>query len=166
MHRLTVPSLVLGSLLFGACGFSSGLPADKQGKDLTPAENKQVCVATQEYLADLMSDDEQKHFVCIIGAQIASSLSPTEDKVAACKTAFDDCMGKEVEESNEEPGADCTERASDPNCTATVAELDACTEELAKAFVDYANDATCEEEAHEPEQGEACKAIKAKGCSV
>lgn len=159
-------SLALSAVLplFAACGFSSGLPGDLQGKDMSPAENKAFCEAQASYVSDALGEDGSVKFVCLLGGAFAGMLSG--GGVEACEKAYDDCMAEPAKPS--ESGSECPGEST-PDCTATVAEMEACVVEQTSTIEDKLDGATCASvmsDATLLTPGPKCQLIKDKGCEI
>lgn len=159
--RLLALSAVLP--FFAACGFSSGLPGDLQGKDMSPAENKAFCEAQASYVSDVLGEDGLMKVECLYDA-FAGMVSG--GGVEACETAYDDCMAEPAKPS--ESSAECPGEST-PACTATVAELEACVVERTSTIEDKLDGVTCANvmsAATLLTPGPKCQLIKDKGCEI
>jgi hypothetical protein len=90
---------------------------NKRPSDLTPGEIAQICEATRTYVYDAVSDAD----ICRVVAGAASLES--EDPVAACSAAYDQCLA----EREAEGPIGCV---VDETCDITVAEYEACVEQM------------------------------------
>jgi len=118
-----------GSSTGPAGDFDTGLPADKPIASLTDAEIAGLCdkfddfYSTGEVAADL------KDFSCRFSGLLAAAFAGAETDAAAraaCKTAYDACAAAPSETTS-------TCKKPTGTCTATVAEVEACANDSAKA---------------------------------
>lgn len=135
----------------GGDGGGGSVDSGKQLSELSGDEANALC-SSIEAGVDL---DAAQRLSCAFAAAFSSM------DEASCQTAFDACLAEpfEAEES------DCpVENEIDDSCTATVAELEACVDEVNAALKSVADGFSCAEEldltALEP--GEACTAFDEK----
>jgi hypothetical protein len=107
----------------------TGLPADKPLSDLTDAEITGLCSKFDEFFSSGSVGMNLEEFSCRFSGLFAAALGGAETDAAAraaCKTAYDACVAAPAE---------TTEMCGRPTgtCTATVAELEACANDSAKA---------------------------------
>ena len=103
--------------------FTTTIPGDTQLKDLTPAEQTQLCGEFDDFMSDTGADVQVCTFIAVFAAGYGQ---PADDAAlqSACQAALTDCM---AEPNTCDPVAD--------DCTATVAESSACTNDAMDAFV-------------------------------
>lgn len=101
----------------GRAGFDTGVDGSKRPADLTPDEIARICEATQDYVYDAISDED------MCRALAASVGFQTDDPVAACEASYVACMAARGQEES----VTCV---VDEDCDITVAEYEACVEEL------------------------------------
>lgn len=107
----------------------TGLPADKPLSDLTDAEITGLCSKFDQFYSTGSFSMNIEEFTCRFSGVFAAALSGADTDAAArtaCKAAYDSCVA--------EP-AETTDECGKPTgmCTATVAELEACANDSAKA---------------------------------
>lgn len=166
------PILTLAALACGlaACkqdpaGLDSGIAADKQGTELTPAEQAQLCEARDEYAASLISPSEAATQACTLTGILFVVLMGGDQ--AACETIRDGCLDEPSETTG---GGTCDLGVDWTTCMATVAELEACYEENADALAAATRSLSCakvEEYKTNPpttesQNGPACSSAEAK----
>lgn len=155
----------------GACkqeptSVDSGVPTDKQGSELTPAEQAQLCDSIEEYTSSRVSDDQAKRYACTTLAITATVLS--DGDAAACKILLDGCLQDDGMPPGEAP--ECQLAITDWSaCMATVAELEACYTDIIDAQIDNFRSLSCDKieeyktaEPAEPMQSESCSRADAK----
>lgn len=151
----------------------SGLPADKQATELTPAEQTQYCEAVGDFAASLITPAEAKRAACTFEG-ILASLAMFDGTVDACVTVRDGCLDK-PDETTGGDGTTCDLGIDWATCMASIAELEACHEENRIAVNDGFTSLDCakmpEYKAQMPSQdppplGEACSLAKAKCATV
>jgi hypothetical protein len=119
-----------GSSNSGSPGdLDTGLPADKPLSDLTEAEIAGLCSKFDEFYSTGPVGKDLEEFTCRFSGLFAAVLGGAETDAAAraaCKTAYDSCVAAPAE---------TTQECGKPTgmCTATVAELEACANDSAKA---------------------------------
>ena len=160
------PPILLACLLaVVACktdvtGVDSGVAASKQGKDLTPDEQESLCEAVFTYLSSRVEGDE-KEWECRGNAVINATFFSAD-----CQEYYDRCLAEP--EDAPEP---CSFGPLDwTECTATIAEIEACYTEYQDANAAIRNDLSCdrlaEYEQHRPfddyRHSERCEAAIAK----
>ena len=163
MNRMKTTFVALACLLGSACGFSSGLDPETEGKDLSEKETKAFCEAQRDYMEGVLSEEDAKNFACHLGAMIATALSGGDK--AMCEEKVEECLDEEPEEAEETECPDVV----DEDCEATVAEMEACVEERAEAIKKLAEEITCDDVGDEPDEdanepGPACKKVIDNGC--
>jgi hypothetical protein len=110
-------------------GLDTGLPADKPISELTDAELAGLCSKFDEFYTTGSVGMDLNEFSCRFGGIFAAALAGADtdaEAQAACKSTYDACVAAPTE---------TTEMCSKPTgvCTATVAELEACANDSAKA---------------------------------
>lgn len=110
--------------------FDSGLPTDKPIASLTDAELGGLCDKFDDFYATGKVADDLQDFSCRFSGLLAAAFANAETDAAArtaCKTAYDACAAA--------PG-ETTSTCGKPTgtCTATVAEVEACANDSAKAL--------------------------------
>lgn len=113
----------------------TGLPADKPISDLTDAEIAGLCSKFDDFYSTGSVGKDVQELSCRFTGIFAAALggADTDAKAqAACKTAYDACVVAPAE---------TTENCSKPTgmCTATVAEVEACANDTAKALHELAS---------------------------
>lgn len=189
---LLVPALALPAALavVGTSGckqdslsIDSGVEGSKQGDELTPTEQEQLCEAIADYTAQVVTPAELARFLCTVQG-IAFSLAG-DGSVATCVTLRDGCLDAPPEDTNGGTSGGTSGGTGGPemcdngidwtNCMATVAEIEACYEEYGQqtkaAFAGVTCDKMPEYKTNPPSQdplplGEACSRAKAKCPSV
>lgn len=176
MGAVTTRSPTIVFLVALACGLSackddgpadldSGLPEDKVGTDLTPAEQTQLCEARADYAASLLSPAEAKNAACTLEGVLFAVLNGGDQK--ACETVRDGCLQK----PDETTGGDTCELGVDwTTCEATVTQLEDCYQENSDALVELTRSFSCakieEYKANPPKtspaEGPACSAAEAR----
>jgi hypothetical protein len=136
------PSLLLAGLLL-ACGGSgdsgpvdSGLPADKTGVEFSADDVTALCDALDAHAARVSSPDDAHNVECVRqGYEVALEGNMSAE---TCQIAYKMCIEMEFE-----PGdGQCTFNLSD--CTASVAEIEACLTVRNEAYAESFRDASCE----------------------
>ena len=107
----------------------TGLPANKPISDLTDAEIAGLCSKFDEFYSTGSVGMNLEEFTCRFSGIFAAALAGAETDAAAraaCKMTYDSCVAAPVE---------TTSKCGKPSgmCTATVAELEACANDSAKA---------------------------------
>ena len=163
---LTLASTLACTL--AACGgdsggpVDSGLPAEKTGKELTPAEEETLCVENAEHLARQNSEAEVKNFACVTAGLIFAAAAGNTP--AECEAFAEMCRDGAGEEGGEEGGAQMCMFAFDMStCDATVADIEACLTERNEATGDAIREATCNVAGMmpaDPVVGPACSKIQ------
>jgi hypothetical protein len=150
-------ALMVAPLLGVACdddkpsGFHTGVPGDRPLGTATPQEAEQICQATETWARAQLAETKQRELACRIGAIGAAAggllgtggaaVMPIEAQTT-CRTVLDQCLAAAAPSSM--PGmAMC--QAFPASCTATVAEYEACLNDV-PPFVDKTagNLPTCE----------------------
>lgn len=136
------PSLFLVSALL-ACGggggggsVDSGLPADKTGVEFSADDIMALCDAVDEHAAGVSSVDDAKNLKCVGDGFTAAQAGNMS--VASCQIVYDNCIEMEYQPSD----AQCTFKLDD--CTATVAEIEACLTVRNEAYAEAFRTASCE----------------------
>lgn len=112
----------------GTSGFSSGVDGEVSAGELSADQEDAMCSAYESYASSQVSESEAEELGCTLsGVMGAAFAQPETDEEAqqACTTAYDDCMNSD-EEGGEE--GTCQFRDVSEDCTATVAEIEACKE--------------------------------------
>lgn len=120
---------VTGGMSGSTGGLDTGLPGDKPISSLTDAEIARLCGQFDQFASGSVAKDG-KELECRLTASFSAAFegADTDAKAqAACKAAYDQCQA--------EP-AEAPEECSKPTgmCTATVAEIEACAGDSAKAL--------------------------------
>lgn len=119
-----------GSNGSGSGGFSTGISGTKPLSDLTADEIEQLCDDLDAfYTNSSVSSDLQEltcRFASLLGAAFAGA-ETDEEAQTACQMAYDSCQAKPIESTRE-----CGPPSGE--CTATVAELTACTNDSAEGL--------------------------------
>lgn len=151
----TVTSLCAAALaLVTSCGggsddggnFSTGLDGSKQVSDLSDSDFKKVCDAEEKWASSVLSEQEAKEFGCQLTAFATAAFAGAGGDAAqlkmACKAAYDACL-KQPPPSSMMPSTMkmCNKPA---NCTATVAEIEACYTDSAASLEMLKQALTCD----------------------
>ena len=117
------------------------------------------CQELATFLASQISEAEMKKLGCVLLA-----VAFTGGNAAACNQSLQECMSSsEVTPSTEDASCD-TERVQD--CTATVAEMEACYEEMIGKLDSLASRASCSTSMADLQSLEqkpaSCRAVEAK----
>lgn len=116
----------------GGGDFATSVPGSKPLGDLTPAEVDQLCDDLDAFYSSSGVASDLEEFSCRLGGIIAAAFTGAETDEAAqaaCQSAYDSCMAEPAETTSE-----CGEASA--TCTATVAELAACTNDSRQFFRD------------------------------
>jgi hypothetical protein len=116
----------------GGGDFSTSVPGSKPLGDLTPAEVEQLCDDLDAYYSSSGVVSDLEEFSCRLGGLLGAAFAGAETDEAAqaaCQSAYDSCMAEPGETTSE-----CS--APSDTCTATVAELAACTNDTREFFRD------------------------------
>jgi hypothetical protein len=119
-------------------GIDSGLPASKQGKELTPVEQEKFCDATFAHL-DAELGAERKEANCRTDAVITATFFVTEVDVAKCEESYQKCLAEPEEVETEA----CAIPIPWETCGATVADLEACYTHYMDATAEIYQTVTC-----------------------
>lgn len=107
--------------------FSTNVTPSKPLNQLTPQETQKVCEATTTYVGKGLQDATFTDLVCRITGLVSVLSVPDAEVQMACTTAYNAC--KAAPAPTEVPAGACgSTQATD--CTATVAEYEACVNEL------------------------------------
>lgn len=121
-----------GSDSSGSGGFSTDLPGSKPLSDLTPDEVEQLCDDLDAYYANGSVTADLQELSCRLAGLLGAAFSGAETDEAAqtaCQMAYDSCQA--------EPGESTWEcEAPSADCTATIDELTACTNDSAESLRD------------------------------
>lgn len=132
-------------LLLLACGskdgIDSGLPEDKTGEELMPAEQQTLCEAAGEYLDANISDAEWTGYLCTLESFGAGDATDTAGLIAACKEARQACIAAGGQEQIESVCSDVDDWTM---CDATVGEIEACLEGAIDLLGGIIRDFTCD----------------------
>lgn len=136
--------LVLTSMLSLGCGddgpgrLSTGVDGNKPLGMATPAEADQICKRTQTWIAKAVAEDKQRQLACRIGGLFAAGAASglggggagagtTDAQLqATCQMAHDQCMMA----APTAPTTPAMCQSFPPGCTATVAEYEACLNDI------------------------------------
>jgi hypothetical protein len=153
MARRTALSVVLGSvvpvLMAGGCGddsngkLSTGVDKDKPLGGVSPAEAEQICRSTEIWAKRAIAESKQKELTCRISGLVVAGtagLSPggmgttvsDAQLQMSCKATEDQCLATATPAPTGNAGM-CP--AFPAGCTATVAEYEACLNDV-PPFVD------------------------------
>jgi hypothetical protein len=144
-------ALMMAPLLAVACGddkpsgFHTGVPGDKPLGMATPQEAQQICQTTETWARAQLAETKQRELACRIGAIGAAAggllgaggatVMPMEAQTT-CRTVLDQCLAAGPPSAM--PGMTMCQ-AFPPSCTATVAEYEACLNDV-PPFVDKTAD--------------------------
>jgi len=138
-----------------------GVGEDDRVADLSDDEIAAVCTALEDRYSDALSDDDAAELACI-GAALFVGLFDQDDPVGSCGMACDSCQAEpDVEEPNPEP---CP-LSENPECTATIAQIDTCIADRvagARLLIDTFDCALLNDLANLPDEGQdsaACLAV-------
>lgn len=160
-HKLALAGLALLPLSLLACGddgdgggitysseaeeasFSGGggdVADDTQAQDLTTEQREALCMEYEEYFTSQLSEQEIKSFACTFAGFFTAAFSGDGENfdVQICEQVRSECLTQPLEEDGADTGeGDCA--VEDFNdCTATVAEMEACAQEQVQQFKDLA----------------------------
>lgn len=155
--KMALLSGLLGALLAGGgcdddddkqpTGLATGVEPSRPLGMVTPAEATQICMASETWARARLADAKQRELTCKLTAVLASAgggLLPGTGGAAGgaqatdaqlqmtCKTALDQCLAAPAPAPM--AGANMCQ-AFPPSCTATVAEYEACLNDV-PTFVD------------------------------
>lgn len=100
--------------------------AEGDSVDALDADQRQAaCDALEATYANALSEDEGIAFACGLQA-IITGLFDENDPEGACRTAHDACLADPDAFVEEEPGDDVCPLIEQPECTATLGEIEAC----------------------------------------
>ena len=117
-----------GSGMGSGGDFDTGLPADKPISTLTDAEITGLCSKFDDFYSKGAVATGLKDFSCTFSGIFAALLGGADTDAAAqaaCKTAYDACIAAPSETTSS-----CSKPSA--TCTATVGEVEACTNDSAK----------------------------------
>jgi hypothetical protein len=126
-------------------GFSTGVDREKPLGTVTGPEAQSICDATQTWTREAIAQEKQQQLACKLSATVAAALAgglgggaggagaaATDAELRmTCQTAYDQCLATPPPQSS----GPATCRAFPAGCTATVAEYEACLNDM-PAFVD------------------------------
>jgi len=122
-------------------GIDSGLPADKPGDELMPAEQQTLCDATAEYLDAHISPAEWTGYLCTLQSFGEGESTDIAGLIADCKAAREVCIAAG---GQEQLGAVCNDVDGWTMCDATVGEIEACLEDTIDLLDGIIRDLTCD----------------------
>lgn len=173
--RALLPALVLACAALGCKAdepsIDSGVDGGKQADQLDPTEQAQLCEAATAYGEQVITEAELKRSLCT--AQAIAFALLQDGSVETCVLLRDGCLDAPEETTG---GTEMCDLGIDwANCTATVAEIEACYEEYTKQSDAALGSLSCDKMAEykadppsseSPPLGEACSRAKAKCPSV
>jgi hypothetical protein len=154
----------------GGGGLDTGLDEGAALSDLTPEEQVSACEAANDFYGSMsMSDDEKKHFACMLGgAEMAGEMfdmmdeedaGEAGDPVAMCQAVYDECMASEGDDMGmgmgtgmDEPDT-CVAKDLSACTDVTVGQVEACADanmDTMMAEMAVINAMTCEDAMAEP----------------
>jgi hypothetical protein len=153
----TLP-LVLAPLVALGCGddkpsrFHTGVDGSKPLGTATPQEAEQICKSTETWARAQLAETRQRELTCRIGAIVAASsgllgggaaMVPPMQLQTTCRSTLDQCLAAGSAAQGAPSMATC--QSFPASCTATVAEYEACLNDV-PAFVDKTSSMlpTCE----------------------
>jgi hypothetical protein len=137
---------ICAALLFAlgvaGCGSDSrgttletGVSGDKPLNTLSQDEATKVCKSVGDWSKRAFSEEKLKEIPCKLTAALFGALAgDAEQARMACTQTYNSCLQQPAMPSQQESTCGMV----DSNCTATVAEMEACLNELPKAFDDFA----------------------------
>lgn len=142
---MTLRQLSCALLLLLACGskdgIDSGLPEDKTGDELVPAEQQTLCEAAAEYLDAHISPAEWTGYLCTLQSFGEGMATDTAGLIAECKQAREACIAMG---GQDELGAVCNDVDDWTMCNATVGQIETCLEDLIDLLDGIVHDFTCD----------------------
>ena len=145
IHSSVLLGLMAGLLGTIACDdddptkLSTGVDSNKPIGTVTPPEAEQICKSTEAWARRAIAEAKQKELTCRIGALVVAAGSlgaggavAEAELRMACQTSFDQCMMAAVPTTG---SVAPTCQGFPAGCTATVAEYEACLNDV-PPFVD------------------------------
>lgn len=142
---MTHRQFACGLLLILACkgddGIDSGLPPDKTGDQLMPAEQTSLCEASNEYLTSHISESDWKGYLCTLESLGDAEGADVSAQIAACKQLRADCIAVP---SDDTLGSACDDVDDWSTCGASVAEIEGCLTDSIDLLDGLIRDFTCD----------------------
>jgi hypothetical protein len=122
----------------GSGALDTGIAEDKPLSDVTDAEAVQACNRLGAALEQRLPGD-------FISRQTCTLFAIGEDSASACSASRDDCISSSEEVDTYDP-SDCADSNADElaGCTATVGELETCTDEQTNELRDLLERLSCD----------------------
>ena len=107
--------------------FTTNVTPSKPLDQLTPQEAQKVCEATTKYVGKGFQDPAFTDLLCRVAGLLSIIEVPESEVKQACTAAYNECKAQPL--PTDVP-ADACENPEATDCTATVAEYEACVSEL------------------------------------
>lgn len=101
--------------------YDSGLPPSTPITDLTDAQAQQACQRAEALLNQLVGPDAQQHLACVLGGILTQATGG-----ASCTTTYAQCMNQPTNATPIDLMCANVTAPTASGCTATVAEVEAC----------------------------------------
>lgn len=122
-------------------GIDSGLPPDKTGDDLVPAEQQSLCEATAEYLDAHISAEEWTGYMCTLEGFGSGEATDLAGRIEECEQARAACIAAGEQEAL---GGFCDDDIDWTMCGATIAEIETCLTDAIDLLDSIIGDFSCD----------------------